>query len=393
MVPNGGWIKASREGEHWLFAVGGDWVIADGGALSNRLRAVLPEPGDVGPSRQIRFDMTQVGVLDTSGAWLLYSAGQRLAHAGIAIEFYGASAGNAALLDRMAKFSAADHAAGPAGGALGGIVRGLGQGPLSMVERIGRGTVQALTKARDLLSFFGMTIIVLGRTLLAPWRIRGIALFSHMEQVGLNALPIVGLLSFLIGVVIAFQGADQLRQFGAEIFTVNLLGVSILRELGIIITSIVVAGRSGSAFTAQIGTMKVNQEVDAMVALGLDPIEVLVLPRLLALMITLPLLAFYSGIMGLLGGAVMSMVVLEISPTQFINQLHEAVTLTTFLIGVLKAPVFAFLIALVGCFEGLQVEGSADSVGRHTTTAVVEAIFLVITVDAMFSVMFSIMGI
>jgi phospholipid/cholesterol/gamma-HCH transport system permease protein len=139
--------------------------------------------------------------------------------------------------------------------------------------------------------------------------------------------------------------------------------------------------------------MKVNQEVDAMVALGLDPIEVLVLPRLLALMITLPLLAFYSGIMGLLGGAVMSMVVLDISPTQFINQLHEAVTLTTFLIGVLKAPVFAFLIALVGCFEGLQVEGSADSVGRHTTTAVVEAIFLVITVDAMFSVMFSIMGI
>jgi len=262
-----------------------------------------------------------------------------------------------------------------------------------MAERVGRGTVAAILKARDLVSFFGMTIVVTLRVLASPWRIRIVALFSHMEQVGLNALPIVGLLSFLIGVVIAFQGADQLQRFGAEIFTVNLLGVSILRELGIIITSIIVAGRSGSAFTAQIGTMKVNQEVDAMITIGLNPVEVLVIPRMLALMITLPLLTFYSDIMGLVGGAVMSLLVLDISPSQFINQLHEAVTVTTFIIGIVKAPVFAFLSALVGCFEGLQVTGSAESVGRLTTTAVVESIFLVIAFDALFSVLFSFLGI
>ena len=196
-------------------------------------------------------------------------------------------------------------------------------------------------------------------------------------------------MSFLIGVVVAYQGADQLRQFGAEVFTVNLLGVSILRELGILITAIVVAGRSGSAFTAQIGTMKVNQEVDAMQTLGLDPVEILVLPRLTALVICLPLLAFYADMMALLGGAIMSLLALDISISQFVKQLQGAIKLSTFMVGMVKAPVFAFLIALVGCFEGLNVEGSAESVGRQTTLSVVEAIFLVIIFDAAFSIMFS----
>ncbi len=385
-VAKGGWVKASGGDGQWVLAVGGSWLITEAAELAGSLNAAIP--ARLGPADRIRVDLAAIDSLDTSGAWILYSAGQRLAQAGVAVVFEGAKAAHAGLLDRVAK----------AGGVIGGSGRGalggtLASGPLDLAERVGRGTFAALAKARDLLSFFGLTIVVALKSLAAPWRIRIIALFSHMEQVGLNALPIVGLLAFLIGVVIAFQGADQLRQFGAEIFTVNLVGVSILRELGIIITSIVVAGRSGSAFTAQIGTMKVNQEVDAMITLGLDPIEVLVLPRLFALMITLPLLAIFADFMGLLGGAVMTMVVLDISPSQFVNQLHEAVDLTTFVIGVAKAPVFAFLIALVGCFEGLQVEGSADSVGRHTTMAVVESIFLVITVDAMFSVMFSVMGI
>jgi phospholipid/cholesterol/gamma-HCH transport system permease protein len=388
-LAKGGWVKASGADGQWILAVGGRWLIAEAAELAGALRAAIPER--LGPSDHVRVDMAAVETLDTSGAWILYSAGQSLAQAGVAVVFEGAQAAHAGLLDRVAKAAGTDGGAGQ--DAFGGILGGLAGAPLALAERIGRGTIAALVKSRDLLSFFGLTIVIALRSLAAPWRIRFIALFSHMEQVGLNALPIVGLLSFLIGVVLAFQGADQLRQFGAEIFTVNLLGVSILRELGIVITAIVVAGRSGSAFTAQIGTMKVNQEVDAMVTLGLDPIEVLVLPRLFALVIMLPLLALYADIMGLLGGAVMSMIVLDISPTQFINQLHDAVDLSTFMIGVAKAPVFAFLIALVGCFEGLQVEGSADSVGRHTTTAVVESIFLVITFDAMFSVMFSIMGI
>jgi phospholipid/cholesterol/gamma-HCH transport system permease protein len=211
--------------------------------------------------------------------------------------------------------------------------------------------------------------------------------------VGINALPIVGLLSFLIGVVVAFQGADQLRQFGAEIFTVNLLGVSILRELGVLLTAILIAGRSGSAFTAQIGTMKVNQEVDALQTIGLDPVEVLVVPRVLALMIMLPILVFYANLMGLLGGMVMATTVLDISLTTFLKQLQSAVNLTTFAIGMVKAPVFAFLIALVGCFEGFNVSGSAESVGQKTTASVVEGIFLVIVFDAAFSILFSILGI
>lgn len=390
----GGWVKASRDGEHWLLTVGGRWVVAEATQLSAALAAALPTPkagAQADPTAGVRVDMTALETLDTSGAWLIYRAGERLASAGFTVEFLGAKAVHAGLLDRVAKAGVADR--GASRGGLGAALARFGLAPLALAERVGRGAVEALTTARDLVSFFGLTIVVALRSLAAPWRLRGVALFSHLEQVGLNALPIVGLMSFLIGVVIAFQGADQLRQFGAEIFTVNLLGVSILRELGIILTAIVVAGRSGSAFTAQIGTMKVNQEIDAMVTLGLDPIEVLVLPRLFALMIALPLLTFFADIMGLLGGAVMTLVVLDISPSQFINQLHEAISLTTLLVGIVKAPVFAFLIALVGCFEGFQVEGSADSVGRKTTTSVVVSIFLVITVDAMFSIMFSIIGI
>ena len=202
-------------------------------------------------------------------------------------------------------------------------------------------------------------------------------------------MPIVGLISFLIGIVLAYQGADQLRRFGAQVFTVNLVGVSVLREMGILLTSIIVAGRTGSAFTAQIGTMQVNEEIDALRTLGLDPLDVLVLPRVLALMVALPLLAFYSDIMALMGGGLAAVYLLGMTPSQFLTQLNNAVTLTHFLVGVSKAPVFAALIAMVGCFEGMRVSGSAESVGRLTTQSVVEALFLVIVFDAFFSIMFS----
>ncbi|HYB56378.1 MAG TPA: ABC transporter permease, partial [Alphaproteobacteria bacterium] len=212
---------------------------------------------------------------------------------------------------------------------------------------------------------------------------------SHMERTGLDAMPIVGLLSFLIGVVIAYQGADQLRKFGAEVFVVNLLGISILREMGILLTAIIVAGRSGSAFTAEIGTMRVNEEVDAMITLGLDPIEVLVLPRTLALVLTLPLLTFYADIMGLAGGCLMAISTLDLTIAQFLKQLQTSVAIEHFWVGMYKSPVFAFVIAMIGCYEGLNVERSAESVGRQTTKSVVEAIFLVIVLDAVFSIFFT----
>ena len=223
--------------------------------------------------------------------------------------------------------------------------------------------------------------------------LRAVALIAQMERTGVTALPIVGLLSFLIGVVISYQGADQLRRFGAEIFTVNLLGIGILRELGVLLTAIIVAGRSGSAFTAEIGAMQVNEEIDALRTLGLDPIEVLVLPRLIGLILVLPLLTVYADFMALLGGSLMAWTALGVPLAQFIRQLNSAVSDATFFLGILKAPFFAAAIALVGCHSGLRVSRSAESVGRLTTLSVVESIFLVIVFDAAFSIIFSQLGI
>jgi phospholipid/cholesterol/gamma-HCH transport system permease protein len=248
-------------------------------------------------------------------------------------------------------------------------------------------------KGLSLLGFFGLVSEALWRTLRRPSRLRWTSFVSHMEQTGVDALPIVGLLAFLIGVVFAYQGADQLRRFGAEIYTVNLLGISILRELGVLITAILVAGRSGSAFAAQIGTMKVNEEIDAIRTLGLDPIEVLVLPRLFAVVITLPLLTFYANVMGLLGGAIMSYFALDISFVTFLRQLKWFLPGGSFWVGLVKAPFFAGVIATCGCYEGLRAARSAESVGQLTTTAVVEGIFLVIVVDAAFSIVFSVLGV
>jgi phospholipid/cholesterol/gamma-HCH transport system permease protein len=210
-----------------------------------------------------------------------------------------------------------------------------------------------------------------------------------------RAVPIIALLAFLLGVVLAYQGADQLRRFGAELLTVNLVATAMLREVGCLITAIVVAGRSGSAFTAQIGTMKLNQEVDAMQTIGLNTVEVLVLPRLLGLMVALPLLTFVANIMGLIGGAMMCYFHLGITVPSFTRQLYSVLTINswTFWLGFIKAPVFAAIIVLVGCFEGLRVEGNAGSVGSQTTRSVVEAIFLVIVFDASFSILFSLLGI
>jgi phospholipid/cholesterol/gamma-HCH transport system permease protein len=210
-----------------------------------------------------------------------------------------------------------------------------------------------------------------------------------MEQVGVKAMPIVGLMAFLIGVVIAQQGEFQLKRFGANMFVVDLVAVSILREIAILITAIMLAGRSGSAFTAQIGTMVLNEEVDAMRTLGIDPIETLILPRLVAIMLMMPLLTFYADILGMLGGGVFCWLVLDMAPGAYLERLHSAITMDSFLVGLIKAPFFAAVIAIAGCYEGLKVRGSAESVGSQTTRSVVESIFLVIVLDAVFAVFFS----
>ncbi len=267
------------------------------------------------------------------------------------------------------------------------------KGIRKLLTDTGESFFRIMTQGCELVSFLGLVLNAFGKQLINPKRIRWTPLIAQMEQIGIHALPIVGLISFLIGVVLAFQGAGQLERFGAQIFTINLVAVGVLREMGILLTAIIVAGRSGSAFTAQLGTMKVNEEIDAMRTIGLDPIDVLVLPRIFGLILVLPLLTFYADIMGLLGGAAMTMVTLDLSLFQYIRYLQDAASLGDFFVGMIKAPIFAFIIALIGCHEGLQVSRSAESVGRQTTRSVVEAIFFVIVLDALLSILFSVMGI
>jgi phospholipid/cholesterol/gamma-HCH transport system permease protein len=262
-----------------------------------------------------------------------------------------------------------------------------------LLNFLGKMVLDPLKNFLEALSFLGEVTIGIIKILIHPRRLRFITLVDLIHKVGASALPIVGLISFLIGVVLVYQGADQLRRFGAEIFTINLLAVSALRELGILLTAIVVAGRSGSAYTAQLGFMKLNQEIDALHVLGIDPIEVLVVPRILALLIVLPLLTFFADIMALIGGGIATYFLIGVGPDDFAKHLLLSIGEWTFWTGIIKAPVFAFFIGLVACFEGLRVSGGAESVGQHTTQSVVEGIFLVIIFDAAFSILFSVLGI
>jgi phospholipid/cholesterol/gamma-HCH transport system permease protein len=258
---------------------------------------------------------------------------------------------------------------------------------------VGSSLVHLSSQIVALCAFFGEILVVVAQAFLQPRRFRPGAIVQQMYEVWIKALPIVGVLCFLIGVVTAYQGVQQLRQFGAETFTVEAVGIGMFRELGVLLTAIIVAGRSGSAFTAQIGTMQVNQEVDAMRTIGLNPVEWLVLPRILALIISMPLLAFWGDMAGLLGGAVACTVYLDFTFVQFFARLRDTVGIWHFYTGIIKAPVFGMLIAAIGCFEGLQVHGSAESVGQLTTRSVVESIFCVIVLDAVFSVIFLLAGV
>ncbi len=377
LATQSGWVRTEREGERLLLSAGGSWVISTLSDLDRRLRALAP-----GSVRRARIDMGAIDDLDTAGAWVLFRTQRRLRDLGIDTEFADVRPSHRIILERIAR-----------GDTEAAVTEDRYHPIRAAIERLGAATIAAFDEAVDLLNFLGVVTVAALRSLGRPGQIRFVSLISHIEQVGLNAMPIVGLLSFLIGVVLAYQGADQLARFGAEIFTVNLLGVSMLREMGIMMTAVLVAGRSGSAFAAQIGTMQVNEEVDAMRAIGLDPVEVLVLPRIFALLLAMPLLAMFSSLMGLVGGGLMVIALIDISVVQFIERLNSAVPVWSFWIGIIKAPVFGFLIGLVGCREGLKVSGSAESVGRQTTKAVVVSIFLVILADALFSIFFSAVGV
>ncbi len=363
-------------GDDGVVRIFGDW--ATSGLADAEAAAVAFLRTATGATR---IDLAGLDRLDTNGVMLIRRTAERLGGEQ-GVELTGAKPEHARLIEVVGHALGQPAPAPPAANSL-----------LRVLDNLGRTTTNVLAEGVELLSFVGAaTLTVLG-LLIRPWRIRWRPLITQIEATGLNALPIVGLLNFLIGVVIAYQAANQLQKFGAELLTVDSVGVGVLRELGVLITAIIVAGRSGSAFTAQIGSMRVNQEVDAMQALGLDPLEVLCAPRIVALVLVLPLLTFYADVMAILGGAVAAMFALDITMTQFAKQLQAAVSVNHFWVGMVKAPVMAAIIAAIGCFHGLKVSSNAESVGRRTTQSVVQGVFFVIAVDAVFSVFFLIIGV
>ena len=262
----------------------------------------------------------------------------------------------------------------------------------NLLAKVGKSTLELWQDLKDYISFLGQLFITLYHTILHPKNIRLKEIVYHIHQSGWSALIIIGLTSFLVGMVIAYQGSVQLAKFGADIFIVDTVGISIVRELGPMITAIVISGRSGSAYTAEIGAMKITEEIAAMQTMGFDPYNFLVIPRIIALMIALPLLIFFADIVGIIGGMVASGMQLGISMEQFLNRLYEVLALKHYILGMIKGPIFAFLIASIGCFRGFQVSDNTESIGLHTTASVVNSIFLVIAFDALFSVLYTELG-
>jgi phospholipid/cholesterol/gamma-HCH transport system permease protein len=367
-------LIASQEPGSLVLAAAGEWLVATSADLDRRLRALeVPKGG------RVTLDLAGIDRLDTAGAWLLLRTEHDLSARGYAVEMRNLRPNLEPLIDqvRATGFVAPASHPRPAHHTIAGFIARIGEISLGLIAR-----------AYSILGFFGLVSTTALRLTRHPRRLSVTAIVAQMEQTGVNALPIVGLLTFLIGIVIAYQGADYLRFYGLESYTVQLTGASILRELGVLLTAIILAGRSGSAFTAQIGTMRVNEEIDAMRTIGLDPVEVLVLPRLFGLMLTLPMLTLCANFMGVFGGGLMAWGVLGIGIPEFLTHL-STIAPWSFWIGLIKSPFFAIIIALIGCYEGFQVAGSAESVGRLTTLSVVEAIFLVIVTDAGFSIFFS----
>jgi len=260
---------------------------------------------------------------------------------------------------------------------------------IGALARLGMSAAAVFEQSVALLAFIGECAAAFAGWLAHPVRIRWRPILFNIRSAGFDALPIVGLLAFLLGIVVAYQGADQLRQYGANIFVADLVGLSMLREFAPLITAIIIAGRSGSAYAAQIGAMSVSEEIDAMRTLGIAPLDMLVLPKIIALLLVLPLLTVFADVLGVFGGMIMARAQLDVGFPEFLDRFTKAVSVTAYLIGICKAPVFAGIIAVVGCFQGFRAKGGADSVGRQTTRSVVQSIFLVIVADALFSIAFS----
>lgn len=382
-----GMLELRRSDKGLELELTGEWRALKFGAIDAALAGV-----DLAGAPHVEISTGRLEVLDLSGAWRLHEFIKRAQAGGTQVAFKGAPPDQLRLVDQTLK---------------GGIPVCTQQHPripLSLLDEIELPALRSLTflgrraalYGEDLVSdlaFLGrMAVTAVGA--LTSWkRLRPISIVRHVYDTGITAIPIVSLIAFLISVIVAYMSAQQLRNFGATVFVVDLVTIGVLRELGVLLTSIIVAGRSGSAFAAELGSMKLNEEVDALYATGVDPFEALVLPRILGLVIALPLLTIIADVVGLAGGALLCRFLLDMPLTQYVTRAQESITHTTFWVGIVKAPIFAMLIAMAGCYRGMQVRDSSRELGRLTTLAVVQAIFLVIFADAVFAVLFLELGV
>jgi len=364
--------------EELEFVAIGPWTTSHADALEQLVNAAAAQASD---ARSVAINMTMVGELDTLGAWLLERLVRKAGKPGRQLRFIGVPDHYRGLLDEVRRVNRQPPAAPPKRNRL-----------LDGLDIIGRGAVNVKVDLVVFLEMVAALSIAIARLLLYPRNFRLTSAVYHLYRVGWQAVPIMLLITFLIGCIISQQGFFHFRKFGADSYVVDMVGILVLRELGVLIVSIMSAGRSGSAYTAELGSMKMREEIDALRTMGLDPVEVLILPRVLALVIALPILAFLGSMAALYGGGLVAWLYGGMSPSIFVARLREAISVTHFEVGMIKAPFMALVIGIVACSEGLRVKGSAESLGLQTTTSVVKSIFLVIVLDGVFAIFFASIG-
>ncbi|HLK70392.1 MAG TPA: ABC transporter permease [Steroidobacteraceae bacterium] len=363
-------LLSRREADRVTLELRGEWQARRCREIEAQLATV-----DLGGAREVAVSAAGARI-DMTSAWLLHDFLRRAREAGVTTHFPEAPP-MLQLVDRTLT------------GEIPEYTRNVEwPTPGEAVEGLGRQFVRGIRNGLAAVNFVGHTVSQLTRSLMRPRHLRPTSIARHIYDTGVTAIPIVSLIAFLVSVILAYLGAQELQQFGADVFVADLVTIGVLRELGVLLTAVIIAGRSGSAFTAEIGAMQLNEEVDALLAIGLDPFELLVLPRILALVIALPLLTVLADIIGLTGGGLLCHVLLHMPLLQYLSRVHGAIASTTFWVGIVKAPVFAALIASAGCFNGMRVRRSSRELGRLTTRAVVQAIFGVILADALFAVLF-----
>lgn len=356
----------------------GSWTAAYGDALEHLFAGVAPRLARI---KAVRLDLAGVTELDTLGAWVLEKLSRQAAATGHPASVVGVSANHAGLIEEVHQVNRRPPAPAPRPNPL-----------LERVEDAGRAAFSATEDVAVFLRMLGALAYAILMIIRRPRRLRLTSLVYHLHRVGWQAIPIMVLITFLIGAIIAQQGIFHFRKFGAESYVVDLVGILVLREIGVLIVAIMVAGRSGSSYTAELGSMKMREEIDALSTMGLDPVEVLILPRIVALVCALPILTFIGSMAALYGGGLVAWFYGGMSPAIFIARLHDAISVTHFEVGIVKAPFMALVIGIVACSEGLRVKGSAESLGLQTTTSVVKSIFLVIVLDGFFAMFFASIG-